>query len=406
MKRYWLILLLPLLLLAWWGWGHTESAPVVHFASVQRTTIESTVSTNGKVEPAEWAAARAQAAGVVQSIAVQRGQQVTAGQTLVTLDSIAAQSAVSEALARQQEAQAENTVLGQGGKAATLASLNDSLRAAQSSVDVAQRNYDALQRMAGAQAATKLQVLEAKDILERAKLQVVTLQNQRKTLVTQSDRSVAEAKLQDAEAALSLARHRVALATIPAPLSGTLYQFDLKVGAYLEPGGLVGLVGNLDQVKVTVYVDEPDLGRVALGMPVNIGWDARPTLNWRGHVTKLPTEVTALGTRTVGEVSTVVDNPNHDLLPGVSVNAVIVSKVVKDAVSIPKAALRSLHGVNGVYKLAANALIWTPVTTGVSDVNNVQVLSGLNTGDQVADRVIEPSDAELRDGFRVKTVLN
>src|ERR1700744_1465975 len=101
MKRYWLILILPLLLLAWWGWGRTESAPVVHFASVQRTTIESTVSTNGKVEPAEWAAARAQAAGVVQSIKVQRGQQVTAGQTLVTLDSTAAQSAVTEALARQ-----------------------------------------------------------------------------------------------------------------------------------------------------------------------------------------------------------------------------------------------------------------------------------------------------------------
>jgi multidrug efflux pump subunit AcrA (membrane-fusion protein) len=189
MKKYWLLLILPLLLLVWWGWGHSESAPVVHFAAVQRTTIESTVSTNGKVEPAEWAAARAQGAGVVQSIAVQRGQQVTAGQTLVTLDSTVAQSAVTEALARQQEAQAENTVLGQGGRAATLANLNDSIRAAESSVDVAQRNYEALQRMAASQAATKLQVLEAKDTLERAKLQVTTLQNQKKTLVTQSDKT-------------------------------------------------------------------------------------------------------------------------------------------------------------------------------------------------------------------------
>jgi HlyD family secretion protein len=406
MKRYWLILILPLLLLAWWGWGHSESAPLVHFAAVQRTTIESTVSTNGKVEPAEWAAARAQTAGVVRAIAVQRGQQVRAGQALVMLDSTAAESAVTEAMARQQEAQAENAVLGQGGKAATLANLNDSLRAAETAVDVAQRNYAALQRMAGAQAATKLQVLEAKDTLERAKLQVLSLRNQRKTLVTQSDRSVAEAKLRDAEAALSLARHRAALTTIQAPLSGTLYQFDLKVGAYLEPGSLVGFIGDLDQVKVIIYVDEPDLGRVALGMPVDIGWEARAGLQWHGRVDKLPNEVTALGTRTVGEVSSVVDNPNHDLLPGVSVNATIISKVVKEAVSIPKAAFRSLHGVNGVYKLIGDVLRWTPITAGVSDVNNVQVLSGLNAGDRVADRVVEPSDAELRDGLRVRAALN
>jgi HlyD family secretion protein len=406
MKRYWLILILPLLILAWWGWGHSESSPAVHFASVQRAPIESIVSTNGKVEPAEWAAARAQGAGVVQSIAVQRGQQVSAGQTLVTLDSVAAESALTEALARQQEAQAENMVLGQGGKAASLASLNDSIRAAEASVEVASRNYEALQRMARAQAATKLQVLEAKDTLERAKLQVTTLQNQKKTLVTQTDRSVSQAKLQDAESAVSLARHRVALATIQAPLSGTLYQFDLKKGAYLEPGGLVGLVGNLDQVKVAVYVDEPDLGRVALGMPVRITWDARPGLKWQGHVNKLPTEVVALGTRTVGEVSTEVDNPDHDLLPGVSVDATIVSKVVKDAVSIPKAALRSVRGANGVYKLAGNTLVWTPVSAGVSDVNNVQVVSGLKTGERVADRVVDPSDAELRDGLHVKALLN
>ena len=405
MKRYWLVLIVPLLLSVWWGLGRGESVPVVHFASAQRASIESTVSTNGKVEPAEWAAARAQAAGVVQAVLVQRGQQVTAGQTLVTLDATAAQSAVTEALARQQEALAENSVLGAGGKAATLASLNDSIRSAESAVEVAQRNYDALQRLAGAQAATKLQVLEAKDALERAKLQVLSFQNQRETLVTQTDRSVAQAKLRDAEAALNLARHRVRLAAIAAPVSGALYQFDLKVGAYLDPGALVGLVGNLDQVKVSVYVDEPDLGRVAMGMPVSIGWDARPGRTWRGQVNKLPTEVTALGTRTVGEVSTVVDNPNHDLLPGVTVNAIIVSKVAKDTLSIPKAALRSFRGSSGAYRLNGNTLRWAPITAGVSDVNNVQVLSGLSVSDRVADRVVEPGDTELRDGLKVKAVF-
>ena len=121
---------------------------------------------------------------------------------------------------------------------------------------------------------------------------------------------------------------------------------------------------------------------------------------------RLPTEVVALQSRTVGEVVTIVDNPNHDLLPGVSVNATVISKVKTDALSIPKAALHTLNGRNGVYKLTGERLHWTPVITGISDVNNVEIASGLEMGDRVADRVVEPSDAEIRDDLRVTAVQN
>ena len=406
MRKWWLLLILPISLLLWWGLGHGESAPAIHFTTAQLKTIESTVSTNGKVEPAEWAAARAETAGVVQSVSVQRGQTVQAGQPLVILDTTAAQSDLAGALARQQEAQAESVIVGQGGKAAALAGVNNSIKTAQVALEVAQRNYDSVQRLAAQQAATKLQVQDAKDAVERAKLQLATLEDQRRTLVTTGDKAIAQAKLHDAQSEVSLAQHRLALNEVRAPIAGTAYQFDLKVGAYLQPGDLVALVGNLDQVKVIVYVDEPDLGRVALGMPVSITWDARPGQTWRGRVDKLPTEVIALGTRTVGEVTTIVQNPNRDLLPGVTVNATIVSKLVKDALSIPKAALRTSGGGNGVYRLKGTSIVWAPVNAGVSDINNVQILSGLEAGAKVADRVIEPSDAELKNGMRVRPVVD
>jgi HlyD family secretion protein len=406
MRKYWLLLILPVLLVLWWGLDHRESRPQIHFAKVQRIRIESTVSTNGKVEPAEWAAARAETAGMVRAISVQRGETVARGQTLVNLDVSSAQSDLTDAQAKQQEAQAESAIVVQGGKASQLASINDSIRSQQAAVEAAQRSYESLQRLAAQQAATKLQVQNAKDALDRAKLQLGALQNQRRTLVTTNDRAVAQAKLRNAEAAVALAHHRVALGDIRAPISGTVYQFDLKVGAYLQPGDLVALVGNLDQVKVIVYVDEPDLGRVAQGNPVSITWDAKPGQKWWGRVDKLPTQVIALGTRTVGEVTTIVDNPNHDLIPGVTVNATIISKVVNDALSIPKAALRILRGTSGAYKLQDDSIAWTPVKTGISDVNNVQILSGLREGDHVADRVIEPSDAEITNGMRVRAVMD
>jgi HlyD family secretion protein len=405
MRKLWLLLILPVLLLLWWGLGHGGSAPSIHFVAAEPVTIESTVSTNGRVEPAEWAAARAETAGVVQHISVQRGQAVAAGQALVTLDSVAAESDLAGALARQQEAQAESAIVGQGGKAAALASVNNSIKTAQAAVEIAQRNYDSLERLAAQQAATRLQVQDAKDALDRARLQLAAYEDQRRTLVSAGDKAVAQAKLHDAQSAVSLAQHRLSLGDVRAPMGGTVYQFDLKVGAYLQIGDLVALVGNLDQMKVIVYVDEPDLGRVALGMPVNITWDALAGQTWRGRVDKLPTEVISLGTRTVGEVTTIVENPNHDLLPGVTVNATIISRVVKDALGIPKAALRTIAGSNGVYRLNGASLAWTPVKAGVSDINNVQILSGLEPGSKVADRVIEPTDAELKNGMRVRPVF-
>jgi HlyD family secretion protein len=210
------------------------------------------------------------------------------------------------------------------------------------------------------------------------------------------------ARVNDAQAVVDQASQRLQYGVIRAPASGTLYQFDIKKGAYLQAGDLVGLVGTLDRVKVVVYVDEPDLGRIALGMPVTITWDAQPGKKWAGQVDRMPSQVTALGTRTVGEVTTLVDNPNHDLLPGVTVNATIISRVVKNAVSVPKAAFRSIQGETGVYKLVGGRLQWTQVKAGASDISNVEILSGLSTGDRVADRVVDPPDAELKDGLRVK----
>ncbi len=104
-----------------------------------------------------------------------------------------------------------------------------------------------MQRLATRQAATKVQVQDAKDAVDRARLQLTALQNQRRTIVTTGDKAVAQAKMHDAQAEVSLAQHRVSLGDIRAPVAGTLYQFDLKVGAYLQPGDIVGLVGDLDQ---------------------------------------------------------------------------------------------------------------------------------------------------------------
>ena len=216
-------------------------------------------------------------------------------------------------------------------------------------------------------------------------MQIQSLENRRKSLVSPADLTVSEAKLHDAQAGLALSQHQLALTTIKSPMTGTVYEFDLKLGTYLNLGDLVATIGNLDQMRVRVYVDEPDLGRVAPGLPVDITWEARPGQKWSGHVTQVPTEVVPLGTRQVGIVTCIVDNPGHQLLPGTNVDANIISKVVRDAIGVPKQALQSTGRGTGVYKLVGdNKIKWTPVKTGVSNVASVEVRSGLNEADRVA----------------------
>jgi HlyD family secretion protein len=159
-------------------------------------------------------------------------------------------------------------------------------------------------------------------------------------------------------------------------------------------------VGRTEKVRVRVYVDEPELGRVAAGMPVKITWDALPGRSWKGTVERMPDQIAALGTRQVGEVVCVIDNPDGELLPGANVNAEIRSRVAENALTIPREALRRQSNVPGVLLLQGDKVVWRKVTLGVSAVTRVQVLEGLAEGDSV----LLPSELTLDDGAPVHAV--
>ncbi|MGA8596418.1 MAG: efflux RND transporter periplasmic adaptor subunit [Bryobacteraceae bacterium] len=411
MKKLWFLLIVPALLLLWWAVDRNQSVPSVHYATARRKTLESVVSTNGKLEPVEFAAARAEVAGVVKEALVERGQSVKAGQPLVVLDNVTEQAAVDAARAQLEEARAEENTVRQGGKLSLRTDYQGRLDSARLALADAQRRLQSVQRLYAKQAATNGEKLAAQAAVENAKQQVEAIQASQKALVAPSDLSIGIARFKDAEAALALAQHRLDLTTIRAPIAGIVYQLDggtpdadhtyntIKQGAFLGLGALVAMIGNFDQMRVRVYVDEPDLGRIALNMPVEITWQAHPGQKWLGRVTQTPTEVTALQTRQVGVVTCIIDNPNHDLLPGTNIDANIISKVVHDAVTIPKQALQTVaQGGAGVWKLVEGGRIaWLPVVAGVSNITDVEIKSGLQPG----DRVILPSDATLTNGMRV-----
>lgn len=403
MSARWFLVLAVALAAGGLIWGllkYKEQPTEVQFARVTRQTIHSSVSTNGKVEPIEWAVARAERPGPVEKILIKLGDNVVKGQPLVQLDSTEARANLLAAQARIEQAKADLNVIERGGRATDLADIQNGLDKAHFDLEQAQKDYEVERRLLAKNASTVQQVNGAKARMDSAQIQIESLERRRKALASTVDRAATEARLDEAQAAAGVAQVQIRQSVITAPIEGTVYKFDLKPGAYLNTGEDVAYIGRMEQVQVNVYVDEPDLGRVKKGLPVVITWDAMPGHQWEGEVDRTPTEIQALGTRQVGEVVCVIRNPDRDLLPGTNVNVEIQSQTVDNALSVPKEAIRTEHGQTGVYLLKDDQLEWKPITTGLQNTTRTQI-EGLQEGDAVAMY----SDRTLRSGMLVKPVF-
>lgn len=400
MKKLLFLLPIPVLVAAWWLYQRGTALPEIPFARVKRETLVSTLVTNGKVEPLEWVTVRAERAGLVEKAQVEEGQQVARGAVLAELNANDARAELAAAEARITQARAELEAIDRGGRPAEVAEIDSSLAQARIDLEVARKDLEALRRLVEKQAATRQEADEASRRVETLQVQIQALEKKRSVLVTQTDRTIAEAKLREAQSAAELARRRIENALIRAPIAGVVYDKEVRAGSYVNPGAPVASVGQIEKVRVRVYVDEPELGRVAPGVPVTITWDALSGRKWTGAVERMPTEIVALGTRQVGEVICIIENPGRDLLPGTNINAEIRSRVAENALTIPREALRRMSDQAGVFVLQDRKVAWRDVTLGASSITRAQVLEGLSEGDSVA----LPSQQALEDGMAVRPV--
>ncbi len=395
---------IPLILVAvaatLWFYGRKPELPEVPFAKVARGTLASTLPTNGKVEPFEWAAARAESAGIVDRVTAQLGQSVQQGAALAILRFTGVQPDPAAAQAQIAQAKAQLAEIERGGQNAALAEIENALQLANFQKKEAQMELDIQLRLEKKKAATAADVIVARKRVSEAQIAIEAMTRKRKALIGVGDRSVAEASLKEGEAAETAARKRLAQSEIHSPLSGTVYELPARVGAFVNAGDPIASVGRLDKLRVRVYVDEPELGRVAIGQPVAITWEALPGGAWSGVVDKLPTEVIALGTRQVGEVLCTIDNTDRKLTPGSNITAEIRTGVAENALTVPKEAIRREGGEPAVFVLQGDKVARRTVKIGLSSITRSQILSGLNEGDSIALAVEQP----LQDGARVKPV--
>ena len=226
--------------------------------------------------------------------------------------------------------------------------------------------------------------------------------------LTESIQSASES-LRSAEISMQNLQDAMNNYTITAPISGTIIEKDAKVGDAVKTGDTLCIVYDLSYLEMSINVDELQISSISVGQQVQITADAVPDKTYVGTVTRVSMKGKSDGGTTTYPVSIRIDDTDG-LRPGMNANAEIVVAEANNALVVPNAAV-----VRGSYVLvtkdspsAANAdtameapegFVYVPVKTGVSDDDYTQIVSGIQEGDTIGyDPSSVSSDSYYDDG--------
>ncbi len=261
-------------------------------------------------------------------------------------DFIAAEARLAQAQFALLVAQQTHTQAGLAKSETLTDASQDNLDAAQSELDAARLDYN---RMLTTSAADAVLTARARVAVEQARsdnardallrlqtgdesLQVRTAQaavDQAAAAVTQ-----AEANLSQAKAALALVGLQVKRTVIKSPMDGIVLSRNLEIGEIAAPGGVVMSIGQLQDMKLVVYIPETQYGQVDVGQSVNITVDSFPSQVFPGQVIRIADEAeftprnvqTVAGRKsTVYAVEITVPNPDNKLKSGMPADVTFVA---------------------------------------------------------------------------------
>jgi HlyD family secretion protein len=212
-----------------------------------------------------------------------------------------------------------------------------------------------------------------------------------------------------AEDALSQAETTLAEYYVTAPFAGTIA--SVPVNPYDQAGSgttLATLVTTKQYAELSI--NEVDAAKIQLGDKATLTFDAIPSLTLTGTVAQInPVGTVSQGVVTYNlEIS--LDTQDARVKTGMSINATIQNAVAINALTVPSSAIKTTNGASYVMifnppiatstvtsagsqgVVSATAPQSVPVTLGISDNTNTQILSGLTAGEQVVVRTVTGSN--------------
>jgi HlyD family secretion protein len=335
-RRKWILVIIILVLVAgsvaaYFARRGDQGTPV-SAEVIQRRDLEAIVSASGKIDPRKTVNISAQSMGRVTKLAVNEGQRVTAGQFLLQIDPVAAESAV-----RRDEASV----------AAARTSLEQArigVRSAEVDLALARQNLKRQEELWEAGLTTRETLEKTQNELEARETDLRAREQEVRTR---------EEQLQQQLAGLTSTQHNLRQSRFEAPFDGIVTRRNVEVGdtavvgTMNNPGTVLLTIADMSIIEAEIEVDETDIPLVEVGQPARVTIDAIPNRTFPGHVTEIgnsPIQTTGAqtgGQRTATNFKVVVtlDEQVPEIRPGFTCTAEITTATREQAVAVPIQAL-------------------------------------------------------------------
>lgn len=364
-----LVVLILIILLAFYSLRDEGASVVYRTAKVDSGDISSYVNATGTVNPVTTVEIGSRVAGTVQNVYVDFNTPLKEGEALAKIDLTPFQAKLNQAEADLRKARAD----------AELANT------------VMQANKELYE-----------QRLISKQEYEDSRVQY----------------SAAIAALEQAKAALDIARSDLNNTTIRSPIDGIVISRNVNVGQTVGPEQrsepLFVIAEDLARMKVDTHVSEADIGKIESNQEAFFTVDAYPNQTFQGNVWQVRNKPTTSNNIVTYDVVILVDNEGRKLKPGMTADVRILTAHKENVLRVPRAALRFIPPPSAQIEgksqenIGNRSVVWVPVenqkikavpiSTGVSGDVFTEVLDGnLKEGQKVVVEASEKSksDSEL-----------
>jgi HlyD family secretion protein len=342
--------------------------------------LEDKVLATGKIVPREEIEIKPNISGIIQSIHVNEGDKVTAGQLIATIRIVPNVSEINNA---QQE-----------------------IRNAELQISNAQINVDNQQKQFAMQAKLYKEGVISKQEYISAQQQLNSVQQQRKN--AQQQLSTAQKRLQIVRTGATPELQSMATTQIRAKAAGTVLEIPVKVGSQVieanafNAGTTICSIADLNSLIFKGDIDEAQAGKLKQGMEMNVVIGALQNKTFPGKLTLIaPKGTEESGTIKFAVEGDVYNKTGEYIRAGFSANGEILLSSQKNALLLDESLIQYEKGNNKAFvevKQPNGSFKKVYVKLGASDGINVQVLSGIDKNAEV--KVWNPSDKdkeELKD---------
>ena len=198
--------------------------------------------------------------------------------------------------------------------------------------------------------------------------------------ISQQDYDLSLLQVHNINADIEIIRSTISKTDIRAPYSGKLGLKNISPGAYITPATVITTINQVDQLKLQFDIPEKYGAMIKKGQDINFTIDGTPK-NFTAVV--LATEGSIQENTRSLAVRALVKSKDSDLLPGAFAKVKIVLGKNENALMIPNNSLIPQGRKKLIFLFSNNKALSTEITTGIRDSTNIQVLTGLNTGDTV-----------------------